>query len=137
VYFASGFSTAGTRPNHALLSSDAAEKNTYVYEGVRRQDQWASSDVDQDSPLHKMWTKDEVDFDLCPDKIGVKINVNAEDERAIFKNFEEDWEEESIKKKSKSNEHLLLKKLPRRPILRRRHRRGLRDRQEPRVEEED
>ena len=110
VSFASGFSTAGTRPNHALLSSDAAEKKTSVYESVRRKDQWASSDLDEDSPLHKIWTKDEVDFDLCLDKFGVKINMDAEDERAIFKNFVEDWEEESIKKRSKSNEHLLLKK---------------------------
>jgi len=93
-----------------LLSSDAAEKKTFVYEGVRRQNQWDSSGVDEDSPLHKMWTKDEVDFDLGLDKFGVKINMDAEDERAIFKNFVEDWEEESIKKRSKSNEHLLLKK---------------------------
>ena len=108
--FVSGYSTAGTRPNHALLSSDAAEKKTFVYESVRRKDQWASSDVDEDSPLHKIWTKDEVDFDLCLDKFGVKINMDAEDERAIFKNFVEELEEESIKKRSKSNEHLLLKK---------------------------
>jgi hypothetical protein len=96
--------------NHAMLSSDAAEKKTYVYEGVRRQDQWASSGLEEDSPLHKMWTKDEVEFDLGLDKFGVEINMDAEDERASFKNYPEDWEEECIKKKTKSNEHLLLKK---------------------------
>lgn len=96
--------------NHAALSSDSAEKKTFVYEGVRRQDQWAMLGVEEESPLHKMWTKDEVDFDLGLDKFGVEINMEAVDERAIFNNYMEDWEESCIKNRSKSNEHLLLKK---------------------------
>ena len=91
--------------------ADAVDGNKERAHGVvRRQDQWAMSGVEEDSPLHKMWTKNEVDFDLGLDKFGVEINMDAEDERAVFKNFMEDWEENCIKNKSKSNEHLLLNK---------------------------
>ena len=60
-------------------------------------------------PLHRLFTREEAEFNLGLDKYGVVRDMGADDS-IVFKCFEEDWEEVARTNKKGTNEFRLLQK---------------------------
>lgn len=84
-----------------------AQKQLLVFEGHRREMAMISDDP-KIMPLHKIWTSDEVEYDLGLTKWDVVIDMSAG--KTKFNCFLEGWEPEAIKKQSGPNEFRLLQK---------------------------
>ena len=94
----------------ANMKPGTVEKKVTVWEAIRREDQLISECIlPEELPFHRMWTQDEVDFDLGLEKRGIEIDMLAEKER-LFMNSMEDWEAGCIAKKLGINEFKLLQK---------------------------
>jgi hypothetical protein len=92
----------------AHLSPQKAEKIVVIHEGHRREMQQLET-TPSDAPLWKIWSKEEVDYDLGLDKYGAAVDMTAAP-TTQFKCYIEDWEDEAKKNKSAENEFKLLHK---------------------------
>jgi len=90
------------------LGPEKAEKSLLIFEGHRREMQ--EHEVEPElSPLWKIWTADEVAYDLGLEKYDAAVDIPVAP-TTKFKNFIEGWECEATKNKSAENEFKLLSK---------------------------
>ena len=96
------------RPN---LDPQRAEKEVRIFESCRRRDRLGARVTDDlsESPLFKVWSKEEMNYDLGMEKFGISIDEAAIDQREVM-NWVEDWEPSIIKDHRKINEFKLLEK---------------------------
>ena len=86
-----------------------------IYEGHVRDMAQLSTDP-LEMPLHRLWTQEEITFDMGLGKDGITLDMDATD-MAVLKCYEEDWEKEARTKKTCNQRVLLVAKVQRRKIL--------------------
>ena len=79
-----------------------------IYEGNCRETAQFTTELSE-MPLHRLFTREEAEFNLGLDKYGVVLDMGADDS-IVFKCFEEDWEEVARTNKKGTNEFRLLQK---------------------------
>ena len=90
------------------LAPEKAEKEVRIYEGHVREMAQLSTDP-LEMPLHRLWTQEEVTFDMGLGEYGITLDMDTTG-MVVFKCYEEDWEKEARTKKLAINEFRLFQK---------------------------